>query len=281
MIARMNEIVAAYMEKGFVLTVRQLYYQLVARDLIENSDKSYKSIAALVNNARISGEMDWDAIEDRMRAFERRQRWGSGREILQASVDSFHMDMWENQPCRVFVIIEKDALVGVLSKTCGGYDVPLLAARGYPSGSVLRSFASDDILPNIHEQRIIVIHLGDHDPSGIDMTRDLRERLEMFSEFDSHGHEIEMRRIALTMDQIKQHKSPPNPAKQTDSRFAEYRRQHGTKSWELDALPPEYLAEIVTKEIRTHLDVDAWNKRRAYVEGVRTKLADTAKKFKA
>lgn len=281
MIARMNEIVEAYTEKGFVLTVRQLYYQLVARGLIENSLKSYKSIAALVNNARISGEMDWDAIEDRMRAFERRQRWGSGREILQASVDSFHMDMWENQPCRVFVVIEKDALVGVLSGTCGGLDVPLLAARGYPSGSVLRAFAKEDILPNLHDQRVVVIHLGDHDPSGLDMTRDLRERLELFSEFDSHGIEIELRRIALTMEQIQERKPPPNPAKEKDSRFAEYRRRFGTKSWELDALPPDYLAELVSNEIRTHVDVDAWKARLKHVEGVRSKLADTAKKFKA
>jgi len=281
MIAKMNGIIEAFMQKGFVLTVRQLYYQLVARDLIENSDKSYKRITSLVNDARISGEIDWDAIEDRTRAFERRQRWGSGRDILQASVDSFHMDMWENQPARPFVIIEKEALVGVLARTCRGLDVPLLAARGYPSGTVLREFAVEDILPNIHDQRIVVIHLGDHDPSGLDMTRDLRERIEMFSEFDSHGNEVEMRRIALNMEQIQARKPPPNPAKTTDSRFAEYRRKFGTKSWELDALPPEYLAELVSLEIRSCIDDDAWRVRQEYVEGVRSKLADTAKKFKA
>lgn len=277
MIAKMNTIIAAFMAKGFVLTVRQLYYQLVAGDVIENSEKSYKRITELVNNARISGEMDWDAIEDRTRAFERRQRWGSGREILQSCVDSFHMDMWEGQPCRPFVIIEKEALVGVLTKTCSGFDVPVLAARGYPSGTVLREFAVEDILPNCFEQRIILIHLGDHDPSGLDMTRDLQERIELFSE----GNEIEMHRIALNMDQIKARKPPPNPAKATDSRFEDYRRKYGTKSWELDALPPEYLAELVAGKIREYIDVDEWNARLKLVESVRTKIADTAKKFRA
>jgi hypothetical protein len=281
MIARMNAIIDDFMAKGFVLTVRQLYYQLVARDLIENSENSYKRITSLVSDARDSGEMDWDAIEDRTRAFERVHRWGSGREILQATVDGFHMDMWENQPARPFVIIEKEALVGVLSRVTRALDVPLLAARGYPSGTVLREFACADILPNIHDQHVVIIHLGDHDPSGLDMTRDLRERIEMYAETTRHGLEIEMRRVALNMAQIKARKPPPNPAKVKDPRFLQYQELYGTESWELDALPPEYLAELVDTEIRRLIDPAAWKKRLTYVESVRTKLEETAKKFRA
>lgn len=277
LIDRMNVIVDAFTEKGFVLTVRQLYYQLVAQDVIPNDEKSYKRITSLVNDARINGGMDWDAIEDRTRAFERRQRWDSGRDILQASADSFHMDMWENQTNRVFVIIEKEALVGVLSRVCRSLDVPLLAARGYPSGTVLREFACTDILPNVFEQNVTILHLGDHDPSGLDMTRDLYDRIGMFSE----GQPIEMRRIALNMDQIRERKPPPNPAKTTDSRFAEYRRQYGAESWELDALPPEYLVELVKSNVEEFIDADAWQARREHVEAVRSKIAATAKKFKA
>jgi hypothetical protein len=281
MIQKMNEIVAGFMQKGFVLTVRQLYYQLVAQDLIPNSEKSYKRITNLVNDARTAGEMDWDAIEDRTRAFDRRTRWNSGREILQASAEGFHMDMWENQPCRPFVVIEKEALVGVLTKICRSYDVPLLAARGYPSGTVLREFATEDILPNIFDQRIVIIHLGDHDPSGLDMTRDLAERVAMFAEFDTHGHEVEVLRVALNMDQIKARKPPPNPAKSTDSRFSEYRRRYGDKSWELDALPPEYLVELVEANIQAQIDRHAWKTRRAHVESVRSQLAKIAESFAA
>lgn len=280
MIQRMNDIVADFQTKGFVLTVRQLYYQLVARDLIPNSEKSYKRITSLVNDARLNGDMDWDAIEDRTRAFERVQRWDSGRHILQATVRGFHMDMWEGQEVRPFVIIEKEALVGVLTGVCGKYDVPLLAARGYPSGTVLREFAQEDILPNIHDQRIVVIHLGDHDPSGLDMTRDLQDRIQLFSEYDHNGQEVEVRRVALNMDQIKARKPPPNPAKSTDSRFREYRRLYGDKSWELDALPPEYLVELVESNVRDLMDAEIWNARLEYVNGVRSKLSKLAETFK-
>jgi len=276
-----NAIIEEYQAKGFSLTLRQLYYQFVARGYIPNKQSEYKRLGEVINKARLAGLIDWDAIEDRTRSFDRRTRWENGRQILQASADSFHMDMWEGQEYRPFVIIEKEALVGVLARICRQYDVPLLAARGYPSGTVLREFAVEDILPNIHDQRIVIIHLGDHDPSGLDMTRDLRERIEMFSEFDSHGNEIEMHRVALNMDQIKARKPPPNPAKTTDSRFGEYRRRYGDKSWELDALPPEYLVELVEKNVQRFLDAEVWNKRRAYVEGVRAKIAKLAETFAA
>lgn len=279
MIAMMREIVADFVGQGFVLTVRQLYYQLVARDLIPNNERSYKRITSLTNDARLAGLIDWDAIEDRTRAFVRRSRWDSGRQILQSAAQSFHMDMWDNQDVRPFVIIEKEALVGVLQGVCHKYDVPVLAARGYPSGTVLREFAVQDLIPNGHQQ-IAIIHLGDHDPSGIDMSRDLHERIAMFagSKLDA---DIEFKRIALNMDQIEERQPPPNPAKSTDSRFAEYRRTYGSESWELDALPPSYLVELVENQILDYLNDVAWTIREEHIEGIREKLTKTAKEFKA
>lgn len=277
LIDTMNAIVTDYIAQGFRLTVRQLYYQLVARDIIANNEKSYKRVTGVVNDARIGGLMDWEAIEDRTRAFVRRQRWESGKQILQTLAKTFHMDLWENQPNRLFVIIEKEALVGVLEPTCWKADVPVLAARGYPSASVLREFVVEDILPTGDSQNIVIIHLGDHDPSGMDMTRDLRERIEMFSE----GTPVELVRIALNMDQINERKPPPNPAKTTDSRFEEYRRQYGDESWELDALPPAFLAELVDTEIGKYRDSERWDERTQEIEDVRTKLTKVAKRFKA
>jgi hypothetical protein len=277
LIDTMNVIVADYIEQGFKLTVRQLYYQLVARGVIPNNEKSYKRVTGIVNDARVGGLMHWEAIEDRTRAFVRRQRWESGKQILQAVAETFHMDLWDNQPNRPFVIIEKEALVGVLEPTCRAADVPMLAARGYPSASVLREFVVDDILPTGDSQNIVIIHLGDHDPSGLDMTRDLRDRIEMFCE----GTPVELVRIALNMDQINARKPPPNPAKTTDSRFEEYRKQYGDESWELDALPPAFLAELVDIEIDKYRDREAWATRREEIEDVRTKLAAVAKRFKA
>jgi hypothetical protein len=282
MIDTMRAIIVDFMGQGFVLTVRQLYYQLVARDIIPNNERSYKRTTDLANNARLAGYIDWDAIEDRTREFVRRSRWNSGQEILEQAAKGFHMDMWVGQPMRPFVIIEKEALVGVLTKVCHKYDVPVLAARGYPSGTVLREFAVEDIIPFATEgQNIAVIHLGDHDPSGLDMTRDLRDRIRMFSEADDYGFEVELERVALNMAQINERKPPPNPAKTTDARFAAYREKYGDESWELDALPPAYLVELVESKILGHIELDTWKARMKHVERVRSRLLKVAKDFAA
>jgi len=204
LIETINSILVEYEEQGLTLSVRQVFYQLVARDCIANTKAVYTKISNLLNDARIAGLIDWDMIEDRTREFKRRQRWGSAAEILTTVAKSFHMDLWEGQEMRAFCVVEKDALSGVLEPVCRKYDLPLLAAKGYPSVSILREFAELDILPTIEEgQSVIVFHLGDHDPSGIDMTRDLRERLSMFSR-----HDVEVVRLALNMPQVEELKPP-------------------------------------------------------------------------
>ena len=100
----------------------------------------------------------------------------------------------------------------------------------------------------------IVLHLGDHDPSGLDMTRDIRERLTLFA-----GEPITIERTALNMDQIEQCGPPPNPAKATDSRFAGCVGRYGEQSWELEALNPEVLAALIEEHIGKYLNDKARN----------------------
>ncbi len=270
LINQINDIIDEYRADGFVLTVRQLYYQLVARAIIPNTINDYKRTAGLVNDAKLAGLIDWDMLEDRTREFVRRTRWDSPQQILNWDAKNYHEDMWSNQSNRVFVVVEKEALVGVLERTCEDYDVPLLAARGYPSGSVLREFSRDDINYN-SDQHCVILHLGDHDPSGIDMTRDLEERIRLFSE-----EPVKLIRIALNMEQIHKQKPPENPAKTDDPRFTEYRKKHGTKSWELDALSPNYLAKLVASHIKEFIEYDEWGERAAEIAGVKAKLAHVA-----
>lgn len=268
LIEQINIIIEEYRRDGYVLTVRQLYYQLVARDIIPNTQNDYKRAAQLVNDAKLAGLIDWDMLEDRTRNFITRNRWNSPEEILQSVAKQYHMDMWDNQTQRVFVIVEKEALVGVLERTCREYDVPLLAARGYPSGSVLREFGRDDVQLAINLGQVpTIIHLGDHDPSGIDMTRDLQERINMFAE-----EPVELIRIALNMEQVMQQKPPENPAKTTDSRFEDYMRKYGTSSWELDALSPRYLDKLMRKEITKYIDDDNWQEKEEEIEAAKRKL---------
>lgn len=275
LISTMEAIIDDYVAQDYRLTVRQLYYQLVARAVVENTERSYKRVTSLVNDAKLAGLLDWEAIEDRTREFVRRQRWGSAKQIVRAAADSFHMDMWAGQRERVFVIVEKEALAGVLQRASHAYDVPLLAARGYPSGTVLREFCVADIMDALAEnQDVTILHLGDHDPSGIDMTRDLRERVDLFSE-----NRINLVRIALTMPQIEKQKPPPNPAKTSDARFEGYRRLFGTESWELDALKPDFLDKLVRKHIQDHIDADTWKDRASEIEEIRSRITAAADTF--
>lgn len=278
LIQQADAIIKEYVQQRYRLTVRQLYYQLVARGIIENTERSYKKTTVLVNDAKLAGLLDWDAIEDRTREFITRPHWSSGAELLESAARQFHMDMWEHQSDRVFVIVEKEALVGVLEATCREYDIPLLAARGYPSGTVLREFCKRDVQLAVNSnQHPVVIHLGDHDPSGIDMTRDLAERINLFN--PSLRGDVELRRVALTWEQIQDQSPPPNPAKTTDSRFSAYANLYGHESWELDALSPAFLNALVIEEIKKSIERDLWDERTEEIEHIKDKMSEFADHF--
>lgn len=271
-IGAVNGILSEYEEQGLTLTLRQLFYQLVSRDIIANNDKEYEKLSRTLNDARMAGLVDWNMIEDRTRTVGRRTRWESGKELLVAAAGAFHMDMWEGQDFRLFCVVEKDALSGVLSPVCTKYDVPLLAAKGYPSVSTLREFAVDDILPTIENgQEAVILHLGDHDPSGLDMTRDIEDRVSVFSR-----RSVQVIRLALNIEQVNELNPPPNYAKTTDRRFKDYEKNYGPNCWELDALRPDYMVTLVEREIRGHIDSGEWKKREAEVNSTKAKLQEIA-----
>lgn len=271
-LSRLNGIAAEYAAKGMRLTVRQLFYQGVARGFIENTEKEYQKTIRLCTDAREAGLLDWDCIEDRAREVVTRPSWTSPGEILRAAADSYHEDRWDWQDWRVIVVLEKSALAGILESVCFELDTPLLAARGYSSATLFYEIARKQIVPTLERgQGVTVLHLGDHDPSGIDMTRDLRERLSLYART-----QVDVQRIALTMEQVEEINPPPNPAKESDRRFEAYRKQFGDRCWELDAMPPDVLSDITTKAIKAHIESDAWDLATDRIETRRQALASLA-----
>lgn len=247
-----NEIIAEYQAQGFKLTLRQLYYQFVSRDLVPNTVQSYKSLGDVVNDGRLAGLIDWDAIEDRTRNLRSSPHWSSPRSIVRACADQFAVDLWDTQDNYVEVWIEKDALVGVIEGICTQLDVPYFACRGYTSQSEMWGAAQRLIERENRGKKTTIIHLGDHDPSGIDMTRDIQDRLELF------GSTAVIHRIALVYDQIEQYNPPPNPAKTTDARYQSYADRFGEESWELDALEPRVIVDLIREAVEDRIDQGAW-----------------------
>lgn len=251
LIRLVNEVIGEYKAQGYELTLRQTYYQLVARGYIPNNERSYKNIGSLINDGRLAGLIDWCAIIDRTRNLRGNSHWKNPASVIYSAMYSYLLNKWTDQPNYVEVWVEKDALVDVVGQACEPLDVPFFSCRGYTSQSEMWSAAQRFINQSHREQRII-IHLGDHDPSGIDMTRDIQERLDMF------GADVYVKRIALTMEQIEAYNPPPNPAKITDSRCGKYIEQFGDESWELDALEPKVITDLITENVKMYRDEELY-----------------------
>lgn len=253
LIEQADQILTEQYEDGYRLTLRQLYYQFVSLGIIENTLKSYNRLKETVNYARLAGLLDWAHMVDRTRSLEGWASWESPEELLQENAETYAVDRWEGMEYRLEVWVEKDALADVVMQAVRPWQVPYFSCRGYTSqsslweaGNRLQEYHSNGYVP-------VIIHLGDHDPSGLDMTRDIGARLDLFM------GGVDVQRIALSMEQIREFNLPPNPVKIKDSRSPLYIRQHGANSWELDALKPKYIEKIIGDKIRGYIDWDIWD----------------------
>jgi hypothetical protein len=191
-IQQANEIISEYLGQGFKITIRQLYYQFVARGLLPNSFRSYKNLQQLINDARLAGKISWNAIEDRTRDLRELNVWDGPSDAEATIAAVFRMDIWSSQETRPEVWIEKDALLGVISRVCNQYRVPFTSCRGYTSQSEMHEASRRMRQHARNGQTPLIIHLGDHDPSGVNM-------MEIFM------GGMKVNRIALNMDQIEQY----------------------------------------------------------------------------
>jgi hypothetical protein len=262
---QVNEILDEYRKQGYVLTLRQLYYQLVSRDIIPNNQKEYSKLSELLTRGRMVGEVDWDGIEDRVRVPKLPYSVDNLADALSDTVDQYRLDRQEGQPFYCETWVEKDALSNVLYRVTQRYHIPLIVNRGYSSCSAM--YEAYNRLCN-QDRPCIILYFGDHDPSGLDMVRDITERLEEFgmrAETDICGffrdgqYEFHVKHVGLTTAQVNQYSPPPNPAKITDPRAKGYIAEFGNISWELDALPPVVLSKLLTDNIEELIDHDAFN----------------------
>lgn len=255
----------AYQAKDLVLTQRQLYYQLVAKGMIPNAMEVYKRLALFTTDARYAGLIDWDAIEDRGRKSERKGQWTGIKDLINSAMRSYRKHRRDDQEYYIELFCEKQALEGVLKPLADKYHIHFGANKGYSSSSAMYALY-ERVLDQINEgKKVVILYLGDHDPSGKDMVRDIYSRItEFLVEGDYLDTDEEMidtydmfkvDALALTMDQINEFSPPPNPAKIKDPRAKAYIAEFGNISWELDALTPEALIEITEAGIVSYTDI--------------------------
>lgn len=284
LIGQMERIVAEYAAAGHRMTARQLYYQLVTQNVVPNTEQSYKRVTNTLTDARYAAIIPWDAIEDRGRPVSAPGEWPSIKALAEVIPGAFRLPRWDAQPNYCELWVEKQALAGVLEPCSRRHHVPLMVNKGYSSASAMKESADrfiantqpehlraeiDEEMDTAREEArgnsadlvdevkmlseaafaepvkdSYLFYLGDFDPSGEDMVRDIEARLCEFGVL-----KLCMVKIALTREQIDHFNPPPNPAKMSDSRAAKFVAEHGASSWEVDALPPDVLVGIIDTAI--------------------------------
>jgi hypothetical protein len=261
------------------MTVRQVYYQLVSRQVIKNERAMYQAVSDLLVQARKDGTIPWDWIEDRLRRPRTVSMWSDLSAFAQTALRAYRRDVWATQPQYVEVWLEKDALSGIFEDVLAEYGVTLNVGRGFDGWDSIRN-AGDRYAEH---GGATILYFGDFDPSDEDMVRSLRERIDEYltgsdDPFDIAGNsfvDVEIIKCALNPDDIARYRLPPAFAKKSDSRAAKFIARHGDVSVELDALPIDVLRERIIAEVEGRLDLAALAQVRVQEETERERLVQS------
>lgn len=244
-IERANQFIAEYAEQNIQLTLRQLYYRFVGLGLIKNELKEYKKLGHTLSEGRLHGLIDWDAIVDRTRGPTRHPQRKGPADAIDEMLQEYRRARRDDQDVYVELWCEKDAIAGVLEPIADKYHVITSSNRGYSSQTAMRDAAHRFMWAQHKKKTLVLFYIGDHDPSGEDMVRDIESRFFMF------GVEVPVTKLTLTIEQVRQFKLFPNPVKMTDSRNKDYRRKFGNQCWETDALPPKFLHDTADAALKS------------------------------
>ena len=243
----------ALAEEHAPATVRQIFYLAVSAGLIDKTETEYKAtVCRLLSDARLDGSLSWHTVVDHTRAAHRAYTHDGIRDALEATKQIYRRAMWDHHPERVEIWTEKETLTGVLRSAALDWQVGLFPTRGYPSLSFLYDCAEDI---EIAGKPTFIYFLGDHDPSGRDIRRNVFDRLREFAP----SVEITFETLAVTPEQVEEMDLSLRPTKETDSRSAGWRGG----SVEVEAIPPDHLRRLVTEAIIEHVDVQEYYRIKA------------------
>lgn len=230
------------------MTVRQAYYQLVSRQVVENRSAQYQAISRILVEMRQTGAIPWEWIEDRTRRARTVSTWDGLPDFAECAVNAYRLNPWNDQDTLVEVWLEKDALSGIFEEILRPFAVTLNVGRGYDGWSSIHAAAE-----RYQEWKgpVCILYFGDHDPSGCDMQSSLQERLAFFETSP------EIVRCAITPADIEEFNLPTDPAKESDTRADDFIAKHGNQAVELDALPINELRARIQNAVSDRIDTDA------------------------
>ena len=256
------------------LSARQVFYRLVAAHGIDKTEKSYDRVLTVLNRARRGERVSWDAIRDDGFSRSAKVGWDSKDDLLAAirsTAKAFTLDRQQGQSPRLFLWCEAQGMVPQLERVAREYSVPVLSSGGFDSVTVKRSLG----LEFAQCGSVLVLHLGDHDPSGVHIFTSLEQDVAAFADGEAERHElpaprVTFERLAVTPKHVLRYQLPTSPPKPTDNRSFE-----GVETCQCEALPPDVLARIVRQAMESHIDLEMLTDlKREEVEQRRQLLAE-------
>ena len=254
------------------VTIRQVFYRLVSTVGYPKDEKSYSRLCDILNRARRAGLIDWDDFRDdgfqrsRMSSFDSPSDWA---EAVLHSARSYRLDRQQGQDRRLVVWCEAAGMVPQLERVAKEFSVPVLCSGGFDSVTAKHSVAVEWASMG----DVTVLHLGDHDPSGVHMFGSLDEDIRAFLNGLDAGGRVEFQRLAVTLDQVVELNLPTAPAKETD------RRSFDGETVQCEAIPPDELARILERAIFDRFDPRGLQGVLSLEDEQRTKLVDHVSDF--
>ena len=247
----LDAIVAILKAETDQITIRHLFYRLTGQHIIPKTEPAYKGLCSHLSKWRRSGEVEWSAFADNTRWHIKQHTYSGVDDALRNTVQNYRRDLWDTQPYYIETWVEKDAMASIVSGTANQWGVPVFVCRGFASLSSLYSAAATFRTATEAGKKVIIYHLGDHDPSGVAAGESI---LKAFR--DDFHVDLQFTRIAVTPEQIERLSLPTRPTKKTDTRARNW--GGGDECVELDSMPPAEIRKIVQKSIVQHIDAGEW-----------------------